>query len=198
MSCIFYSLLLILRGSLTIVKKIFSFIIFPFVYPFRNKIYRSHRAYAQNMWEIDKILTYNNIFQLFIWFFFDDSIYSDYGVDYHPTRHKCKLAEFICKKVFRNNKTICDFIRSWYWAGIRNASNNFSHFITYKFVGRFIDAYKSCIDTDNITYELRQFEHRVLPYFELRFTLGKKNCYINIGWLHNGKFEGPKIRCRGA
>ena len=89
--------ILIIRALLTIPKKILGFIFFPFVYPFRNKIYRATNAYTETRWQIDEVEKHNKGWKLFIWFFFDDSIYSDYRLDYHPTKHKCFLAELICK-----------------------------------------------------------------------------------------------------
>jgi len=186
------SLLLIIRGALTPIKKLLSFIIFPFVYPLRHIIFRPNKAYSHDQWQVDEVLKHNKGIKLFIWFFFDDSIYSDYKKDYHPTKHKSKIFEFL-GKLFHAE----DFFNSWYWAGLRNSTNNLSHFITYKFIGK-LQKEDDLINTKHIKYSLRHFDKAKipLPYLEIDWSIKDKSCYLNIGWLRNGKFEGPKIRCR--
>jgi hypothetical protein len=184
MNCVSGLFWLIGRGFLTIPKKLFSFLLFPLVYPFRNKIWRSTNAYSQTRWEINKVLKKNKGWKFLVWCFFDDSIYSDFQKDYHPYKHKSKVVEFLCSKV-----GFCDFLRSWYWAGLRNTSNNLSHYLAWK-VGEFQKVIKTCVENKHIVYVIKQFSNCQRPYLEIKIG----GLVLNIGWLNNGKFEGPKIR----
>ena len=175
MKCLLYLIVLLVRALLTPVKKLVSFLLFPFVYPLRNKVWRSTNAYSSTRWEIDKVIQHNKGWKLWVWFFFDDSIYSDYKVDYHPTKHLNPVVEFICKLIKKDG--LRSFLRSWYWAGLRNSSNNLSHYLTVKLTGKLKQVKKVCINKDWIKYELREFEKDVRPYLELR-SLNHK---INVG-----------------
>jgi len=196
MKCLTHFSFFLIRLPFTPIKKILSFLLFPLVYPLRYTIWRSTNAYTETRWEIEKVVKYNKGIKLFIWFFFDDSIYSDYGVDFHPTKHKSRLVELLCKYIFRENKTICNFLRSWYWAGWRNSSNNLSHYLAEVWIGKYKGLAKNCIKNKYITYEIRKFTYTERPYLEIRFRIGKRKCYANIGWLKSGKFEGIKLRCK--
>jgi len=194
-SCIIQSLILLIRIILTPIKKIISAIVFPFVYPLRNIFYKPDKAYTFNNWNIDLVLEKNNLFQLFIWLWFDDSIYSDFKKYYHPYEHKSKIVELICKLPYiRNNESIKEFLRSYYWNGFRNSSNNLSHLIAYKLVGKYKGVVKYCINNKYITFQIRQFEKLILPYLEIKIPVKSKQLTINVGWLKSSKFEGIKIR----
>jgi hypothetical protein len=168
----------------TPIKKLVSFVVFPFIYPFKKFVNRPKESNSRNRWNIDWVLKHNNILQKFIWLWLDDSIYSDYKKDFHPTKKQNKFFTWL-DKLFET-----EFFRSWYWAGFRNSSNNLSHLLTVKFTGKFVKIEKVCFENKYIKYELKRFEKGVRPYLEIRM-FGYK---INVGWLDSGKFEGPKIR----
>ena len=166
---------LILKLLSIIPKKILSFLIFPFIYPFRNKVTRAKSADKGN-WAIPFIKQANKGWKLFIWFFLDDSIYDECHKEYNTKR----------KNIYW--LTHNDFLNAWYWNGIRNTSNNLSHYITK---GKMIKVKKAYI-SKWYDYEVREFPKGIYPYLEIYID----NLVFNVGWLSSGKFEGIKVRKR--
>ena len=164
---------LLLKLLTVIPKKIASFIIFPFIYPFRNSIARAKHA-DNDIWAIPFIKHKNKGWKLFVWFFLDDSIYDECGKEYSTNR----------KNIYW--LTHNDFLNSWYWNGIRNTSCNFSHYIAKGRMIRIIRTY----NTKLYSYEVREFSKGTYPYLEV--YVGKY--VLNVGWFHSGKFEGIKVR----
>jgi len=184
MRCLIYLPLLFVRSLLTPIKKLFSFLIYPFAYLFRSKVQRGN-SNDKDYWQIPQ-LKQKRIFHWFIWLFLDDSIYDNYKKEYHPTKHQCKLNQVLCKFL---PEPVCEFLHSWYWSGIRNSSNNLSHLLVYLFTGKKVNE-TICFHNKWITYKLKQFERSIRPYLEIKIG----QYIINVGWLNSGKFEGPKIR----
>jgi len=106
-------------------KKILSFFIFPLIYPFRHKVWKSMTAQYGD-WQIDEALKQNKGWRLFVWLFLDDSCYSDC-----KTYWDNKLED---GKYLKWAKS--EFLQAWYWNGIRNTSNNLTHLIAVKVFGK--------------------------------------------------------------
>jgi len=167
---------LLVRLLMVIPKKLFSFFIFPFIYSFRKKVYRSMTSF-KGEWQLDRVKMNNKGLKLFVWFFLDDSIYSETYKEYNIAKNN------LYKFGIHN-----DFLNAWYWNGVRNTSNNLSHYISK---GRLIKVIKTYLGKHYL-YEIRKFEKGIYPYLEV-YILGLR---FNVGWLKSGKFEGIKVRKR--
>ena len=117
----------------------------------------------------------NKRWQLFIWIWFDDSVWAE--------RHK-DWAEYGVPKILWKS----DFFATWWWCGIRNGSNNLSHLMS---LGEMVEVLCHHEGRD-YWWEVRQYENgKIACYFE--WWLG--NCRLKWGWMRNGKYAGPSIRC---
>ncbi len=154
-------------------KKMTSFFVFPIAYLFRKRVWRSPTA-CDGDWQLQEVKKRNRGWKRLIWSFLDDSIQSETHKEYNTKRNN----------LYR--WTHSDFLNAWYWNGIRNTSNNLSHWISK---GAFKKVIKR-IKTKHLLYEKRQFDGGIYPYLEIRCC----HLVMNVGWLHSGKFEGPKIR----
>jgi len=165
-----YKMILFLPVKLII--KIICMTLFPIAYIFRNHVWKAPEA-DNGIWDLKDVKKKNKGIKLLIWFFLDDSIWSETGKEYDTKR----------KNIYW--LTHNDFLNAWYWCGFRNSCNNLNHYISK---GKFVSVlyrYKS----KKVLYECRQFEKGKYPYIEF-CLFGKR---FNVGWLHSGKFEGPKI-----
>ncbi len=167
MKILFYLLFVVIP------KKLTSFIIYPFAYLLRKKVWRSTKA-CNGDWQLDEVRKHNKGWKLLVWFFLDDSIYSETGKEYNTKR----------KNLYKWTKN--DFINSWYWSGFRNTSNNLSHWLSK---GKMVKVIKTYLGKHYL-YEVREFPKGIYPYLEFYI----KGLKFNVGWFKSGKFEGIKVR----
>jgi len=171
-------------------KKLFFSLTFPLAYLFRNSIYRNVKP---DGWHIDEVIKHNKGFKLFIWFYFDDSIYATKRRDWEEYG-----LNSLTRKIFKT-----EFLKTWNWCGFRNTGNNFEHWLAYKFVGK-MKSIKSKLEKQfsfsiisiRFIAQCREFEKGDFPYFEIEIKFKDRRCIINGGWFTSGKREGPKLRCK--
>ena len=171
MKILFYLLFIVIP------KKITSFFVYPFAYLLRKKVWRSTKA-CNGDWQLDEVRKHNKGWKLLVWFFLNDSIYSETGKEYNTKR----------KNLYK--WTHNDFINGWYWSGFKNTSNNLSHWLAK---GKMIKVTKT-YSGKHYLYEVREFPKGVYPYIEVYI----KGLKFNVGWLTSGKFEGIKVRKRNV
>ena len=155
-----FSIFLKLFFSLT------SPIIYPFVYIFRWRI-RTKEILIENL------LYKPRKWLFFFWCYLNDSEYFTYGVDY------ANQAKYYPKWLWNLNN---DFLKSWYFNSVRNASINWNNYMSKFLVGKYLADYKH-YGSDKNWIKIRQYKKRKLPAIQF-FIFGKRNF---IGFAKSGR-----------
>jgi len=156
------------------IKRILSFFLYPFVYPFRNKLRTKEILWKEYLYRPTKGLT-------FFYWFLDDSIFMEQGKEYDDK------AKRYPDWIWELHK---DWLLSWWWSGCRNSCVNFGNYQAFK-LGDFITKFRK-FGNDNNFVEMKHFENGKRLYTEF-FLFGRWN---QFGWITRGRFEIDLFKTR--
>lgn len=181
-------IMLVLFNLINLITKILSFIVFPISYYYRDKLrMKVHFTDQKGL----KLFKQNpKFYELFLWFFLDDSIYNENVVERQVNKEYCVYGKkcYIIEKLLKEGN-LKEFLRSYYWNVIRNSSENFWMYIAF---GPATQVLKTIV-TKRLKYEIRK-------YPKCKFPLSYLDYYIWIFhfstgfYSGNGKFKGITLK----
>jgi hypothetical protein len=142
----------------------------PFVYPIAYVL----RWYIRT----GEVLVPNYLYKwrkgwFWLWVFLNDSEYLDGTYTEYGDSEK-----YYPKVIWK----LGDFWRSWWFNSVRNDCVNYNNYTAFITIGKFIKIYKH-YGSDKNFIELRQFEKRILPTFQI-YLFGKR---FYIGYAKSGR-----------
>lgn len=161
-----------------IIKWVVFFLMYPISYMFKDRItekirenYKDTDGHPIRMKDID------HPFLFILWLALDDNPYFDVGREYY----KGYINKFVAK--YGN-----EFLKSWFWSGIRNNSVNFSRVLA---LTEYIGIRRILLGKINGRNRLEIKHYDCFPYYMpyFQFYLYKTSIRIKAGWHTNGRFE---------
>lgn len=151
------------------VKRVLSAVLYPAVYPFRNKL----RNFHVKVWPSYLYEPARGLHSFLLWLFLDDSIRMETGED--CARQDSKYPAFVLKLGW-------PWLRCYWWSAIRNSFVNWNNLNAYC-LGEFVSE-EPHTGKRNF-YIFRTFTNGVRPYSEF-YVAGRWN---QVGWIKCGRFE---------